>query len=346
MNAYTPPGLSEFGTRYPFHPYPTGWFAAEFSDELAPKQVKAIKYFGRDLVLFRTEEGKAVVADAHCPHLGAHLGHDSKVEGDNIICPFHAWGFNSAGKCVHVPYTKLIPPRAKLNVWPVVEQSGIIWFWHDLDGRPPLFDMPVFDEYLRLPNTGFERMHDDFGGPHPQDIMENAVDFGHFPGVHSTGRAMSNGPLKINGHSFLSPIKVQPPGHEDPNDDTPAMSFVDAEVIGGGFVRIRSSSPMLPDLDTITFVSGTPVNEQLTHYRVKTYLEKGPNCPFTDEQIADIDRQTVERTRFEQYSDGKIWPFKAYVDRPMLSNVDGPFNAYREWYAQYHPRVSQALAAE
>jgi nitrite reductase/ring-hydroxylating ferredoxin subunit len=338
------PALSPFGTRYPFHPYPTGWFAVEFSDELAPKQVKPIKYFGRDLVIWRTEEGKPVVADAHCPHLGAHLGYDARVEGDTIFCPFHAWGFGSSGKCVHVPYTKLIPPRAILNVWPVVEQSGIIWFWHDLDGRAPLFDMPVFDESHRLPNTGFQRLHDDFGGPHPQDVMENAVDFGHFPGVHSTGRASSNGPLEINGHRFMSRIKVLPQGHEAPDDTSDPLSFIDAEVIGGGFVRIESHGPMLPGLKTITFVSGTPVHETLTHYRVKTFFEKYDGCPFTDEQIAEIDCISVERTRAEQYSDGKIWPHKAYVARPMLSNVDGPFNAYRDWYAQYHPRVAEVTA--
>ena len=336
--------LSSFGTHYPFHPYPTGWFAAEFSDELAPKQVKPINYFGRELVIYRTGEGKAVIADAHCPHLGAHLGYDSRVEGDTLFCPFHAWGFASSGKCVHVPYTKVIPPRAVLNVWHVVEQSGIIWIWHDLDGRAPLFEMPVFDESRKLPNTGFQRLHDEFGGPHPQDVMENVVDFGHFPGVHSTGRASSNGEIRINGHRFFSPIKVQAQGHEDPKDDSPPMSFIDAEVIGGGFVRIESRSPMLPGLTTITFVSGTPVHEHLTHYRVKTFFEKHEGCPLTDEQIAEIDRISVERTKVEQFSDGKIWPHKAYIAKPMLSAVDGPFNMYRQWYAQFHPRIAPEAA--
>ena len=118
------------------------------------------------------------------------------------------------------------------------------------------------------------------------------------------------------------------------------MSFIETEVIGGGFVRIESTSPMLPGMKTITFVSGTPVDETLTHYRVKTYMEKFDGCPFTDEQIAEIDRVSVERTRKEQFSDGKIWPHKAYVERPMLSAVDGPFNDYRKWYAQFHPRVA------
>lgn len=342
VNAKPGPGLSPWGTRYPFHPYPTGWFAAEFSDELAPGQVKPIQYFGRELVLFRTEQGKAVIADAHCPHLGAHLGYDSQVKGDAIYCPFHAWGYGSDGKCVHVPYTKQIPPRARLNVWPVAEQSGILWLWHDLDGRAPLFELPQFDESRRRPGTGFQRLHDDFGGAHPQDIFENVVDFGHFPGVHSTGRACSNGPLRIDGHRFFSPIKVLPKGHEDPADDAPPMSYIEGEVIGGGLTRIESWSPMLPGLRTVTYVSGTPVHETLTHYRVKTFFTVAEDCPLSDEQIAEIDRVTVEVTRAEQHSDGKIWPHKAYVATPMLSAVDGPFLAYRNWYAQFHPRVAEA----
>ena len=71
MTGISTDGSSVWGTRYPFHPYPTGWFMVGFSEDVAPKGVKPLRYFARDLVLFRTEDGKAVVADAHCPHLGA-----------------------------------------------------------------------------------------------------------------------------------------------------------------------------------------------------------------------------------------------------------------------------------
>jgi nitrite reductase/ring-hydroxylating ferredoxin subunit len=337
--------LSKFGTRYPFHPYPTGWFIVGFSSELAAGAVRPAKYFGHDLVMFRTESGQAVVADAHCPHLGAHLGYDARVEGESIICPFHAWGFGSDGRCTKVPFTKLIPPRARIRVWPTFERSGLILAWHDLDGREPYFDIPDADEARAMPNTGFQRMHDDFGAPHPQDVFENAVDFGHFPGVHSTGRAMSNGPIRIDGHRFMSPIKVLPRGHEDPDepDAPPPTSFIDAEVIGGGLVRIESRASMLPGLTTVTYVGGTPVDASLTHYYVKTCLLVAEECPLPREAIVEIDAKMVEVTRMEQYSDGKIWPHKRYVAHPMLSNVDGPFNKYRDWYAQFHPRVDEAF---
>jgi hypothetical protein len=96
---------------------------------------------------------------------------------------------------------------------------------------------------------------------------------------------------------------------------------------------------MLPGLTTVTYVGGTPVNETLTHYRVKTSVLVAEDCPLPPDAIVEIDRKMVEVTKLEQYSDGKIWPHKRYVARPMLSNVDGPFLKYRQWYAQFHPRV-------
>jgi hypothetical protein len=62
-----------------FPGYPRGWFVIQFSDELGRGDVKPLRYFGKDLVLFRTESGKPAILDAYCPHLGAHLGHGGKV---------------------------------------------------------------------------------------------------------------------------------------------------------------------------------------------------------------------------------------------------------------------------
>ena len=100
---------------YPFHPYPIGWFQVAYSDDVKPGDVLPLKYFGRDLVLFRGEDGKAAVMDAFCPHLGAHLGHGGKVNGNCIRCPFHAWEFDTEGECVSVPYAKKIPRKLETS---------------------------------------------------------------------------------------------------------------------------------------------------------------------------------------------------------------------------------------
>ena len=66
---------------FPF-PLPNGWFQVAYSDELAPGQVEPLRYFAQDLVLYRTEGGRAQLADAFCPHLGAHIGYGGRVSGE------------------------------------------------------------------------------------------------------------------------------------------------------------------------------------------------------------------------------------------------------------------------
>ena len=86
--------------RFSFPPYPVGWFQVDYSDELEVGEVKPLEYFGRDMVLFRAEDGTAHVLDAFCPHLGAHLGHGGTVDATEdgtscITCPFHGWKFDA-----------------------------------------------------------------------------------------------------------------------------------------------------------------------------------------------------------------------------------------------------------
>jgi 3-ketosteroid 9alpha-monooxygenase subunit A len=330
---------SRFGTRYPFHPYPTGWFSVGFAHELAPRGVRPLRYFGQDLVLFRTESGQAVVTDAHCPHLGAHLGYDSWVEGDTIVCPFHQWRYDASGKCVHAPFAKAVPPKARVRTWPTAERGDMIFIWHDLEGREPLWDLPEYDEHGRIPNAGFHKLHDDFGAAHPQDVFENGVDFAHFPGVHSTGRAIAAGPITIEGHRFLSPVRILPPDHDGPVGDPPVGSTVDSEVIGGGLSRVESRTPHAPGILTVYYVSVTPVDESLSHYYVTQLFRRDEDCPMSDAEIARFTALATEHGMREQHSDGKIWPFKAYVERPLLTSADGPILKYRDWYRQFHPQV-------
>ena len=50
--------------RYPFAPFPTGWYLALESAALPPRAVVPLTMFGRELVAYRTESGTAVVAEA------------------------------------------------------------------------------------------------------------------------------------------------------------------------------------------------------------------------------------------------------------------------------------------
>src|SRR5687767_14969896 len=99
-------------------PYPTGWFVVAHSAELTSDVVLSLRYFGRDLVAWRDDEGKAVVADAHCPHLGAHIGYGGFVEAGCVVCPFHHWRFDGDGQNVEIPYRDSVNKAARLELWP------------------------------------------------------------------------------------------------------------------------------------------------------------------------------------------------------------------------------------
>ena len=146
-------------SRFPFPRYPDGWFQVAYASELPPGGVMPLRYFGKDLVLFRpTTEGAAPqVLDAYCPHMGAHLGHGGKVEGDSIKCPFHAWAFDGAGRCTAIPYAQKIPPRAAVGCWPVREVNGLIMVWYHAAGAAPTWEVPVVSEYGSDDWTPYER---------------------------------------------------------------------------------------------------------------------------------------------------------------------------------------------
>lgn len=172
--------------RFP-HGLPTGWFQVAHGHELAPGQVLPLRYFGRDLVLFRTESGEPHLLDAFCPHLGAHLGHGGKVRGERLVCPFHAWELEGSGRCVHVPYAERQPRRAAVRPWPLVERNGLLFAWHDRASRAPLWEVPVIPEHGDPAwsdyRTGEWRIRTSV-----QDMAENQVDAAHFLYVHGSAR--------------------------------------------------------------------------------------------------------------------------------------------------------------
>jgi 3-ketosteroid 9alpha-monooxygenase subunit A len=79
------------GVKVPFTWKVTGWFMVGWSPEFPIGGVRPLHYFGEDLVAYRDEHAELHVLEAHCKHLGAHIGHGGKVVGDCVECAFHGW---------------------------------------------------------------------------------------------------------------------------------------------------------------------------------------------------------------------------------------------------------------
>jgi 3-ketosteroid 9alpha-monooxygenase subunit A len=116
--------------KVPFTWRPTGWFMIGWSADFAEGRTRPLNYLGHDLVAYRTADGELPVLDAHCPHLGAHIGHGGKVNGDCVECPYHGWGYGPDGVNRYIPYEDRPNASKRLRTWPVDERREWVFIWH------------------------------------------------------------------------------------------------------------------------------------------------------------------------------------------------------------------------
>jgi phenylpropionate dioxygenase-like ring-hydroxylating dioxygenase large terminal subunit len=310
---------------YPFPPYPNGWFQVAYSDELSPRQVLPLSYFGRALVLFRTAEGKAQVLDAFCPHLGAHLGHGGRVEGESIVCPFHAWRFDCAGACVEVPYAKKIPPKAKLRPWPVVEVNGLILVWFHAEGQPPSFEIPLLPEVGSEAWTPYERRRWQIKTRN-QEMAENAVDSAHFHYVHGTAN-MPSSKAEIHGpilHVVSTTGMATPRGGVD--------GTVESTSYGFGYSTVRFKGIV----ETLLVSSMTAIDDEHIDVRFSFTVKKLPDKDVTQ----GVGKAFIREVTRQLEQDIPIWENKTYFDHPVLCDGDGPIGIFRKWCRQFYSSPS------
>ena len=180
--------------KVPFTWKVTGWFVIGWSAEFPVGEVRPLRYFGEDLVAYRDESGELHVLSGHCRHLGAHIGHGGKVVGDCVECPFHGWRWGPDGTNRYIPYQPDRPNRAlRLRVFPVREQYGCVFAWHQPDGEEPQWELPDLFHKFRQFDTdpdAYYRPYPEFSSRaehepvHPQIVAENGPDSAHFHYVH------------------------------------------------------------------------------------------------------------------------------------------------------------------
>jgi 3-ketosteroid 9alpha-monooxygenase subunit A len=309
--------------RYPFPPYPTGWYLVAESASLAPGDVRPVRYFGRELVLFRTQRGEPVVLDAHCPHLGAHLGYGGKVDGEGIRCPFHSWRFDASGQCDDVPY-KSTPglPKAGVPCWPVHEASGLILVHFSEQGRQPEWLMPDQPNWGVPGWIGYEtttwkvRVH-------VQDVTENIADTTHFLSVHGLP-AYPEARVETKDHIY----------HQVMGDDSYALAQV---AYGLGLAWLDVDAPVRYRL----LVAATPIDEEYVDLRLLFLVDEGPGAT----ELSSTGRSIVEVISKNTSLDVAIWQHKVYRERPPLVAGDGPIGVFRKWARQFYETETETEAA-
>jgi nitrite reductase/ring-hydroxylating ferredoxin subunit len=314
---------------------PTGWFQIGWCDELPPRTVRPLTYFGHELVAFRDRDGVLAVLDAHCRHLGAHLGYESTLVDGCVQCPYHGWRWAPDGANASIPYQEQ-PSRSRLRSWPVVERHGLVFLWHDPNGGPPRpgWDLPdLFTAFADVPGAEAD-YHPCFPNAivdkpdepiHPQLIQENAPDSMHFRFTHGAPEDP-----ELLGFEVAGPVWRSSIGFRSPKTHEIALTLHNVNPgVGLSYAVFdghRSHYRLI--------LSATPIDDERSHLRVSYFLPRLAEAPtaMTEEQQA-FARHTVEL--FEQ--DARIWRHQIFVQKPVFARQDvGGYTAMRKWSEQFY----------
>ena len=162
------------------------WYPIAGSDTVNNEEPQRIEILGVKVVAFRDEDGNAHVLADTCVHRGGSLG-KGWVRDNCVVCPYHGWRFDKAGKCTEIPTLaadEKPPARAKVDSYPTQEKYGIVFaFLGDLPEaeRPPLREVPEWDQegwranklaifevvafYERSMENGLDPSHNEFVHP-------------------------------------------------------------------------------------------------------------------------------------------------------------------------------------
>lgn len=91
----------------------------------------------RSLLLYRQVSGAVAAMEDRCPHRYVPLSL-GRLDGDVVQCGYHGMRFRSDGACVGVPGQTIIPGKARVRVFPIVEKHRFVWIWMgDADRADP-----------------------------------------------------------------------------------------------------------------------------------------------------------------------------------------------------------------
>jgi nitrite reductase/ring-hydroxylating ferredoxin subunit len=289
--------------------FPESWYHLAVSADLPAGGVIARRVCGRDVVAFRTQAGALGVLDAHCPHLGAHLGHGGRVVGEALRCPFHALHWSADGRCAGDDDGPLaVGVRAR--AWPVRELHGALVVWHG--ARAPTWEIPAPD-MRGWSEPRFQTLR--FPG-HVLEVAENGVDRRHFLTVHgytdvSEFEVGVDGPVMHSAFGF--------------SKDGIAQRF-DTLVYGLGYAITDLTIEKLGIHARVILLSNQ-VDAGMVDFTVCVTVEGG--LAWMDRFLAAI----VDDVK----KDLPIWAHKCRRERPALVPGDGPIATYRAFARQFYP---------
>jgi phenylpropionate dioxygenase-like ring-hydroxylating dioxygenase large terminal subunit len=174
---------------------PDYWYAVEYTRNLKCGEVTQVRFWGREVAVYRAESGKLYAMEDRCAHRQLPLS-KGLVEGERLVCTYHGWKYGGGGELEEVSHElfgrKL--PRCRLTSYPLRERYGLIWLFFGDAERAEQVPMPEIPEL-----EGEDRWAcvpiDFTWNAHHSMIIDNVSDFTHAY-LHRKYRPFTDSTLK------------------------------------------------------------------------------------------------------------------------------------------------------
>jgi cytochrome P450 len=309
--------------RFPF-PIPTGWFAVAWSDDLAPGDVKTLRYFGpsssssaartaRRMRSTRTARisariSAAVPSTATCSCVRSMRG------GGTATGAAPASRTRSASRRRHACAPGRRPSTAARSTCGTTRAAAA-----------PTFEVPTHPE-LSDPTWQWVERHEFTIATCIQEIAENAHDPAHFMAVHGVPGLPEN-TARFEGATQVSENRGK---FETPRGPVETSIRGVSYGLGVGHLRTRGLA------DMAQLLLQTPIDAEHVHVRWQFAV------PVVDGRPSPVGVAFAREFVRQFHQDIPIWETKRFFERPILCEGDGQIAALRRWARQFYPGAAGA----
>ncbi len=288
------------------------WYPIARATDVNPGPM-SVKLLNQNYVVWRGADGFSVAVD-RCPHREAPLSAGS-VSDDNLSCPYHGWTFSGDGVCVRVPSALPdvpVPPRAHLEILGVVERYGLLWLCPQPASETPADS--IIPNISQEADSTFRRINTpvEIWQTSTPRLVDNFMDFSHFPFVHTTTFGNSNetvipkldlGPLEGDFYGYQYGVNAKNPSTAEATSGEQS-SFVEREMSTGFCLPtfVRSTIAYHSGLSHILLLLSTPRDDFSSYFTFVVWRNDDFSTPADEIISFDLAIGAEDKAMLEQVS--------------------------------------------
>jgi len=236
---------------------------------------------------------------------------------DNVVqCAYHGLCFDASGRCVKIPGQETIPPKARVQSFPVVERDALVWIWM---GDPAVADESRIVRFPRHVDSTWNWRSDRFEYKANHILLyDNLLDLTHVGYVHpntiggnedehsSASMEIERGEQWIQGTRWMRNSKP-PPAYQALKPFSGLIDRWQVMRFDPGLVRIsigakdagtaQDANDFEDAYQSHGFHGVTPETESSCHYFWSVGIPSSFDRPGLIERKYDLARETFEEDR-------------------------------------------------